>query len=65
MILPIHFFNIFKIDRTANPNDLALFCMSLFIVSMSLAIYIVLKLIPSKTETYLKQTYPEYKLENL
>jgi hypothetical protein len=30
-----------------------------------LAIFIVLKIIPSKAEAYLKQTYPEYKLENL
>ncbi|MDI5948490.1 hypothetical protein [Flavobacterium yafengii] len=65
IILPIHFFNIIRIDRTSNPSDLALFCMSLFIVSMSLAIFIVLKIIPSKAEAYLKQTYPEYKLENL
>ena len=36
-ILPIHFFNIIKIDRTTNPNDSALFCKSLLIVSMSLA----------------------------
>ena len=65
MILPIHFFYIIRIDRISNPSDLALFCMSLFIVSMSLAIFIVLKIIPSKAEAYLKQTYPEYKLENL
>ncbi|RTY92659.1 hypothetical protein EKL98_01420 [Flavobacterium bomense] len=65
MILPIHFFNIIRIDRISNPSDLVLFCMSLFIVSMSLAIFIVLKIIPSKAEAYLKQTYPEYKLENL
>ena len=65
MILPIHFFNIIRIDRISNPSDLALFCMTLFIVSMSLAIFIVLKIIPSKAEAYLKQTYPEYKLENL
>lgn len=65
MILPFHFFNIIRIDRTAYPSDLALFCMSLFIVSMSLAIFIVLKIIPSKAEAYLKQTYPEYKLENV
>ncbi|RTY85255.1 hypothetical protein EKL97_01185 [Flavobacterium sp. LS1P28] len=65
MILPIHFFNIIRIDRISNPSDLALFCMTLFIVSLSLAIFIVLKIIPSKAEAYLKQTYPEYKLENL
>ncbi|RTY70348.1 hypothetical protein [Flavobacterium sp. LB2P53] len=65
MILPIHFFNIIRIDRISNPSDLALFCITLFIVSLSLAIFIVLKIIPSKAEAYLKQTYPEYKLENL
>ena len=46
-------------------NEYWLFSISLMVVLFEILNYIVLKLIPSKTETYLKQTYPEYKLENL
>jgi hypothetical protein len=39
--------------------------LSLFLVSFSLFLYIIFKIIPSKAETYLLATYPEYKLEKL
>ena len=37
----------------------------LFFIRLSIALFIIFKLIPSEAETYLEQTYPEYKLENL
>lgn len=37
---------------------------SLLFVSMALCEYIILVIIPSKAEEYLRETYPEYALEN-
>jgi hypothetical protein len=37
---------------------------SLLFISMTLCEYIILVIIPSKAEEYLKETYPEYALEN-
>ena len=41
-------------------NDIVLAVASFGIVSIALSQYIVLVLIPKKTEQYLKETYPEY-----
>lgn len=41
-------------------NDYLLLIASLFIVSVVLFQYIMLKIIPNKAEEYLKETYPEY-----
>ena len=46
-------------------NEYWLFSISLMVVLFGILNYILFKIIPSKTEAYLKQTYPEYKLENL
>ncbi|MFV8345516.1 hypothetical protein [Flavobacterium sp. ZB4P13] len=46
-------------------NDYWLFSVSLMVVLFGILNYILFKIIPSKAEAYLKQTYPEYKLENL
>jgi hypothetical protein len=45
-----------------HPNQIMLFFMSLFIVSMLIFEYIILFEIPSKAQEYLEKTYPEYKL---
>ncbi|WP_445724231.1 hypothetical protein [Flavobacterium sp.] len=37
---------------------------SFILVSFYLSLYIIMKVIPSKAEDYLKETYPEYTLEN-
>lgn len=47
-----------------NYNDWALLLVSFFLIFMALAEYIVLVLIPSRAETFLKETYPEYELVN-
>ena len=60
--LPINVFNIFSDVGNSTPSDFVLFGMSLFLVALYLATYIVVKIIPSKAEHYLKQTYPEYTL---
>ena len=65
LMFPIHFFNIFSNRNAAIPNDYALFGISLFLISLFLASYIVIFIIPSKAEQYLKETYPEYVLENV
>lgn len=46
-------------------NDYFLLGISVVFVLFSIALFIIFKIIPSKAEAYLKQTYPEYKLENL
>ena len=43
-------------------HELTLVLFSFLLVLLYLTIYIVLVLIPSKTEDYLKATYPEYEL---
>jgi hypothetical protein len=47
-----------------HPNQIMLFFMSLFIVSMLIVEYIILFEIPSKAQEYLEKTYPEYKVSN-
>lgn len=46
-------------------NDYFLLGLSVVFVVFSTALFIIFKIIPSKAEAYLKQTYPEFKLENL
>jgi len=46
-------------------NDYWLIGLSFFLVSFSLFLFIIFKIIPSKAESYLLATYPEYKLEKL
>ena len=43
-------------------NDFYSWCLSIILVMSSLYLFIVFKIIPSKTEEYLMDTYPEYKL---
>jgi hypothetical protein len=43
-----------------NYSDWALLLFSFLLIIMALGEYIVLVLIPSKAETLLKETYPEY-----
>jgi len=45
-----------------NYNDWTLSLFSFLLVLLSLTIYIILVLIPSQAEDYLKATYPEYEL---
>ena len=60
LTFPIHLFNVFSNRNAAIPNDYALFGISLFLISLFLSSYIVIFIIPSKAEQYLKETYPEY-----
>ena len=60
LMFPIQFFNIFSNPNNSLPNDYALFGISLFLISLFLSSYIVVFVIPSKAEHYLKETYPEY-----
>jgi hypothetical protein len=46
-------------------NNYWLIGLSFFLVSFSLFLFIIFKIIPSKAESYLLATYPEYKLEKL
>lgn len=46
-------------------NNYSIAFTSFFLVIMTLFLYIMFALIPSKLEEYLKQTYPEYSLQNL
>lgn len=48
-----------------NYNIWFLLLVSFLIIILALVEYIVLILIPSKSELYLKETYPEYKFENV
>lgn len=61
MYLPIQIALRIKGD---NYNDWALLLFSFLLIIMALAEYIVLVLIPSKAEMFLKETYPEYELVN-
>ncbi|MCB0442945.1 MAG: hypothetical protein KDC50_02745 [Flavobacterium sp.] len=57
---PIHMMNLFSNQGNGTPNDFVLFGISFFLVSVFIGTYIVTKIIPSKAEEYLNQTYPEY-----
>jgi len=45
-------------------NEFLIMVYSVLIIVMLLLEYIIIILIPSKAEAYLKQTYPEYQLQN-
>ena len=60
LMLPIHVFNGFSNRIDTLPNDYVLFGISLILVALFLSSYIVIVIIPSKAEDYLKETYPEY-----
>jgi len=62
--VPINAINIFSNSGASTPNDYVLFGFSFFLVALFLATYIVVKIIPSKAEEYLKQVYPEYAFSN-
>lgn len=51
-----------QIPETAYENNFILFGLSILTVIYCLATYIVLKIIPSKIEKYLKEVYPEYEI---
>jgi hypothetical protein len=63
-VFPLHVINGFSNYGNGIPNDYVLFGISFFLVSLFLATYVVTKIIPSKAEEYLKQTYPEYAFSN-
>jgi hypothetical protein len=52
------------VDFTENIGILKATFFSILFVSMALFEYIILVIIPSKAEEYLKETYPEYVFEN-
>lgn len=52
------------VDFGQNIGILKAVFFSLLFVSMALCEYVILVIIPSKAEDYLKETYPEYALEN-
>jgi hypothetical protein len=64
MYLPFQFINGISHFHNLNSNTFLLYLMSFFTVSFYLVMYVVTVVIPSKAEVYLKETYPEYALEN-
>ncbi len=58
--LPLNLTNMFFNKFENQPNDYILLLFSGVIVSFYLLSYIIIKVIPSKAEDYLKETYPEY-----
>ena len=60
LMFPMQFLNLFSNHQDSLPNDYILFGISLFLISLFLSSYIVVFIIPSKAEQYLKETYPEY-----
>lgn len=62
LTVPFQVVNITFNHKSSLPNDYVLFGVSLVIVSIFLVCYIILKIIPSKAQEYLKETYPEYTL---
>ena len=46
-------------------NDYWIMGLSFLLVVVTLVLFIIFKIIPSKATQYLKATYPEYKLENV
>jgi len=64
-VIPIQLLT--RIANSSNffQNTVLMLVVSAFIVAYSLAIYIIMYVIPSKAENYLHETYPEYRLENV
>lgn len=59
--LPIQ---IFIHSEKVMDNPFGVFIISFLIIAMALIAYIILIEVPKKAEDYLKETYPEYALEN-
>lgn len=59
--LPIQ---IFIHSEKVMDNPFGVFIISFLIIAMALIAYIILIEVPKKAEEYLKETYPEYALEN-
>lgn len=53
---------VIHLPKVAFINNYTLLILSFLIVSYYLVNYIILKIIPSKTEEYLRETYPEYEI---
>ena len=66
LYLPFQLLNILFNGSKYNvlESNFWLFMISFILVSFYLSMYIIMKVIPSKAEDYLKETYPEYALEN-
>lgn len=65
LMLPFHILNTFSHSSSSLlQNDYILFGFSFFSISIIITAYVIVKIIPSKTEEYLKETYPEYSLVN-
>ena len=66
LYLPFQLLNILFNGSRYNvlESNFWLFTISFILVSFYLSMYIIMKIIPSKAEDYLKETYPEYALEN-
>ena len=65
LMIPFHLLNMFSNSPSFfQQNDYALFGLSFVSISILLVTYIIIKIIPSKAEEYLKETYPEYSLVN-
>ncbi|MDD5148951.1 MAG: hypothetical protein PHC28_00525 [Flavobacterium sp.] len=61
IIFPLNFFlQIFNHGNRFLSNDYAIGFTSFFLVLMTLLLYVMFVLIPSKSKEYLMQTYPEY-----
>jgi hypothetical protein len=60
----IPFYVLLHTDFSQNIGIVKAAFFSLLFVSMALCEYIILVIIPSKADEYLKETYPEYALEN-
>jgi len=63
-VFPFNVINVFSNHGNGIPNDYVLFGISFFLVTVFLVTFIVTKIIPSKAEEYLNQTYPEYAFSN-
>lgn len=66
LYLPFQLLNILFNGSRYNvlESNFWLFFISFILVSFYLSMYIIMKIIPSKAEEYLKETYPEYELGN-
>jgi hypothetical protein len=62
LIFPVHAVNLISNKSSSAPNNYVLFGISFIIVSIYVISFIIVKIIPSKAEQYLKETYPEYEL---
>ena len=66
IIFPFNLFvRIFNHSEKYLENDYWIMGLSFFLISFGVFLFIIFKIIPSKAESYLLATYPEYKLEKL